>query len=472
MNSTALLIMIGYFTALVVVGIIGSRRAKTSEDYILAGRNLGFFMYFGCLAAVILGGASTIGTTRLGYEYGLSGMWLVFMLGLGIMFLGVFLLKKIANFKVMTISEFLGKRFNKQTQLISALVASIYAMMVTVTQVIGMGTILNVLVGWDLTLSMLVGGGIVLFYTILGGMWSVTMTDIVQFIVMTIGIFFIMVPMSISSAGGWSALTNQLPDTYFSFTGIGLTQIFHYFLLFALGMVVGQDIWQRVFTGKTLNISRTGAVFAGVYSLLYGLAVSIIGMCAFIVLPNLDDTQNAFASMALEVLPGGVLGFVLAGVVSALMSTASGTLLASSTLITNDILKAHFFKDINEKQFLILSRTVTSIIGAATIVFAIWIQDLLVALDVAYAVLTGAIFVPIILGFFWKRATANAAFYSIIVSTITILAGLAIEGITSTNPIIYGIAASVVVMVVVSLLSEKNQNDEQDLSASEEQIAK
>ncbi|MCG7337623.1 sodium:solute symporter [Sporosarcina sp. ACRSM] len=454
MNIIDVLIMVGYFAVLVGVGIIGSRRAKTAEDYILAGRNLGFFMYFGCLTAVILGGASTIGSAQLGYKYGLSGMWLVFMLGFGIMLLGLFLIKRITNFKVMTISEFLGKRFNAQTQLISALVASIYAMMVTVTQVIGMGTILNVLIGWNLTISMLVGGGVVLFYTILGGMWSVTMTDIVQFLVMTIGIFVFMLPMSISSAGGWSQLSLQLPNTYFSLSGIGSTQIFHYFLLFGLGMVVAQDIWQRVFTAKTIKIARTGTVFAGIYSLLYGLAISVIGMCAFIVLPNLQDTQNAFASMATETLPVGILGFVLAGVISALMSTASGTLLASSTLITNDILKTYFFKNIKDKQFLILSRTVTSIIGIATIVFALWIQNVLVALDVAYAVLSGAVFVPVILGFFWKKATAKAAFYSIIASTITILTGLAIEGISSTNPILYGIATSVVVMVLVSLVGQ------------------
>lgn len=456
MNVIDIFIILGYFAVLLLVGVIGSRRAKSSEDYILAGRNLGFFMYFGCLAAVILGGASTIGTTQLGYEYGISGMWLVFMLGFGIMLLGIFLIKRIAAFKVMTISEYLGQRFNFQTQLISALVASIYAMMVTVTQVIGIGTILNVLLGWSLTQSMLVGGGIVLFYTILGGMWSVTMTDIIQFIVMTLGVFFIMLPMSISSAGGWSQLSLQLPEAYFSFSGIGLSKVFHYFLLFGLGMVVAQDIWQRVFTAKTIKIARTGTVFAGVYSLLYGLAVSLIGMSAFVVLPNLQSTQNAFASMALETLPPGVLGFVLAGVISALMSTASGTLLASSTLITNDIIKSFFCKNINERQFLILSRLVTSIIGIATIVFALWIQDVLVALDVAYAILSGAVFVPIILGFFWKRATAKAAFYSIIASTITILMGLAIEGITSTNPILYGIATSFAIMGLVTFISQKS----------------
>ncbi|MFS0643638.1 sodium:solute symporter [Siminovitchia sp. 179-K 8D1 HS] len=451
MNTLDVMIIIAYLLLLVIVGIIGSRRAKTSEDYVLAGRNLGFFMYFGCLGAVILGGASTIGSTQLGYEFGISGMWLVVMLGLGIMLLGIFLAKKISNLSVMTVSEYLSKRFGVESGLVSAVIAATYAMMVSVTQVIGIGTILNVLLGWNLTVSMLAGGGVVLFYTILGGMWSVTMTDIVQFVIMTVGIFFIMLPLGLSKAGGWSNLEQQLPDTYFTFAGIGGHQIFQYFLLFALGMVVAQDIWQRILTAKTIKIARAGTVAAGVYSVLYGIAVAIIGMCAFVILPNLEDTQNTFASMAVAILPSGVLGLVIAAVASALMSTASGTLLASSTLVANDIIKRFFYKDITDNQYLKLSRIVTTIIGLLTIVCALWIQDVLVALDVAYAVLSGGIFAPVVLGLFWKKATARAAFYAIITSTVVILAGLAIEGLTSTTPIVYGIAVSFVVMIAVSI---------------------
>lgn len=451
LNTLDVMIIIAYLLLLVIVGIIGSRRAKTSEDYVLAGRNLGFFMYFGCLGAVILGGASTIGSTQLGYEFGISGMWLVVMLGLGIMLLGIFLAKKISNLSVMTVSEYLSKRFGVESGLVSAVIAATYAMMVSVTQVIGIGTILNVLLGWNLTVSMLAGGGVVLFYTILGGMWSVTMTDIVQFVIMTVGIFFIMLPLGLSKAGGWSNLEQQLPDTYFTFAGIGGHQIFQYFLLFALGMVVAQDIWQRILTAKTIKIARAGTVAAGVYSVLYGIAVAIIGMCAFVILPNLEDTQNTFASMAVAILPSGVLGLVIAAVASALMSTASGTLLASSTLVANDIIKRFFYKDITDNQYLKLSRIVTTIIGLLTIVCALWIQDVLVALDVAYAVLSGGIFAPVVLGLFWKKATARAAFYAIITSTVVILAGLAIEGLTSTTPIVYGIAVSFVVMIAVSI---------------------
>lgn len=262
-------VILFYFLLLIIVGIFGVKKAKTVEDYALAGRNLGLFVYLGCLSAVILGGASTIGTAKLGYQFGLSGIWFVFMIGLGITVLGLFFTNQIYGANVTTISELLGRRYNKETRLISALVAAIYTMMVSVTQVIGMGTIIHAVLGWNMTVSMLVGGGIVLFYTILGGMWSVTMTDIIQFIIMTVGIFFVMLPMSLSHVGGWKALSEQLPATHFDLTSMGWANIFQYFLLYTLGMVVSQDIWQRVLTARTTKIARSGAVYAGLYSFAY-----------------------------------------------------------------------------------------------------------------------------------------------------------------------------------------------------------
>ena len=135
--------------------------------------------------------------------------------------------------------------------------------MVSVTQVIGMGTIIHALLGWNMTASMLIGGSIVLFYTILGGMWSVTVTDIIQFVVMTVAIFGFMLPMSVSEAGGFKALAGDLPSSYFDFSSIGYGQIFQYFLLYTLGMAVSQDIWQRVFTARTEKLRETALFLQG-----------------------------------------------------------------------------------------------------------------------------------------------------------------------------------------------------------------
>lgn len=445
-------LMFTYFFVIIGVGIIGTKKIKSSEGYAVAGRNLGFFMYLSCLAAVILGGASTIGTAKLGYMFGISGAWLVIMIGLGTFLLTLLLSKKLFGLKAVTISEMLFKRYNSQSRIMSALVACTYTMMIAITQVIAMGTIMNVFLGWGMIPSIFLSGGIVLLYTLLGGMWSITMTDVIQFCIMTIGIFFIMLPESLSSAGGWSVLSRHVPAAYMNSTNIGWSTIFQYFLLYTLGMLVGQDLWQRTFTAKSLRTLKAGGIAAGIYSIFYALAVAVIGMCAFTAFPHLDDPQNAFAEMVLRVLPTGLMGVVLASVMSALMSTASGTLLASSTLLVNDIIKPAFKKTFSEKKSLLLSRLLTLIVGLFVILCSIWMQDILVALDVAYAILTGAMFFPIVLGFFWKKASAKASFISMLISTATIVIGLFVKGTTATEPILYGLCTSLISIVIFSYL--------------------
>lgn len=434
--------------------MIGIKKAKSEKDFVLAGSRLGYFSHVGCLAAVIIGGAATMGSTTLGYEYGISGFWFVSMMGFGIASMGLFVINKISGEDVFTISQLLGRRFGEGTQLISAIVTAIYTLMVVVTQIIGMGSVIHVLLGWALTPSMMIGGGIVLFYTILGGMWSITLTDMIQFVVMTTGVFFIMFPVSVYEVGGLTALFNAVPEPHLSLTNIGWDRIFQYFLLYFFGLMVSQDIWQRVFTAKSDKVAKKSAISAGIYSVLYGLALSIVGMCALVLLPNLTDSQSAFTSLALEILPAGLLGLVLASVCSALMSNASGAIFASATLITNDIIKVYIRKDMTERQVISTSRLVILTLGLIAIACSLWIQNILVALDMAYAILSGAIFMPLIIGLYWKRVTSKAAFSAIITSSCVIFISFIIFGITSTLPIILGLITSFIVIVGVTLTSQ------------------
>ncbi|GGE17054.1 3-guanidinopropionate transporter [Marinithermofilum abyssi] len=450
-----------YFVVLVWVGVYGSKKTASTEDYLVAGRRLNVWMYMACLSAVILGGASTVGTVKLGYQFGISGIWLVVMLGLGTLFLGWFLSKRIARLRIVSISELLEQRFHHHSRLISAAIMVIYTSMVTVTQVIGIGTVLSAILGWDLHLSMIIGGSIVLFYTMKGGMWSVSLTDSIQFVIMTVGIFFILLPLGWSKAGGFSGLSNRLEGSYFDVTAIGWDTIFSFFLLYFLGMMIGQDIWQRLFTAKNENVAKNGTILAGVYSILFAVACTLIGMTAAVLLPGLEDPQLAFPKLATAILPPGVLGIVLAAVISALMSTASGTLLASSTLLVHDIWKRFFRPDLTDQQFLQATRWTTVILGVFILTMAVWIQDVIVALDVAYAFLSGSIFVPVMAAFFWKRATSQGVWLSILVSGAVVLATLILKGITSTDPIIYGIVSSLIILVATSLLGAKPQPAEQ-----------
>jgi solute:Na+ symporter, SSS family len=453
MNILDTFVLLLYFGLLIIVGIIGIKKAKSEKDFVLAGSRLGYFSHVGCLAAVIIGGAATMGSTSLGYDFGISGFWFVSMMGLGIAALGLFVVNKIGSYKVFTISQLLGKRFGEGTQLISAIVTAIYTLMIVVTQVIGMGNVIHVLLGWSIIPSMLIGGGIVLFYTILGGMWSITLTDIIQFAVMTIGVFFIMLPYSVHSVGGLTTLFNRVPASHHSLVNIGWNRIFQYFLLYFFGLIVSQDIWQRVFTAKNQKVMKSSAVSAGLYSVFYALALSIVGMCAFVLLPHLENSQTAFTSLALKILPPGLLGLVLASVCSALMSNASGAIFASATLITHDIIRVYTKENMTDKDIIKTSRIVTLGLGVLSIIFSIWIQNILVALDMAYAILSGAIFIPLVIGLYWKRVTSKAAFYAIIASSLVIFISFMIYGIASTLPIIFGLITGIIVIVGVTLLT-------------------
>lgn len=447
-------VIILYFIVMIGAGVIGSMRVKSRDDYLLAGRRLNYGMFVPALAAVILGGASTLGTAKLGYKFGISGIWLVVMLGSGIIGLGLLMTSKMSNLKVLSISEMLEKRYDSKSRYISAMVMIVYTTMVAVTQVVGMGSVIASFMGWDPKISMFVGGLIVLIYSFVGGMWSITLTDVIQFWVMTFGLFVLMIPKALEAVGGFAVLSQKLPESYFSLTSIGYKTILAYFLLFFLGLLIGQDVWQRVFTARSGKVAKYGSVLAGAYSMLYALGGALVGMSAVILLPNLADPQRAFPEMALKLLSPGVSGLVLAGLLSALMSTASGTLIASTTLLVNDIYIPLVNPQANDRQLVKVSRIATFVLGLLLIAISIWLQDVLVALDVAYAILSGSVLVPVVAGFFWKRATAQATFWSIVISAAVVIAGLGIQGISSTDPIIYGIAVSLVTLVVGSFLTK------------------
>lgn len=454
-----------YFIVLISIGVMGMMRAKTSEQYMVADRNLGVWMLFGCLTAVFLGGSSTIGSSQLGYEMGLSGIWFVFSMGLGITLFALVFLDRVMGFKLLTISELLGRLFGTKSKLIGAVVAATYTLLISVTQIIAIGALLSGVFDWKLTTAILIGGFIVFFYTILGGMWTLTITDIFQFSIMTIGIFAIMLPQSLGAAGGFEGLKSTLPSSYFNLTEMGFREILSYLLTYTLGMMVGQDIWQRYFTAKNTKVAKSAGILVGVYSLLYSLAMVIIGMCALVVLPGIQNTQDVFTTMAFETISTGFLGIVFAAVTAAIMSTASGTLLASSTLISKDILKDHFFTKVNDTKFLLISRITTFVLAVLAIVIALWIQELLVAIDVAYAILAGSIFVPILFGLFSRKITPNAAFSAILLSAFTVIIGLWIEGLGASNPIIYGIVVNIVTIITVSYFDKGNRRKRRDFEA-------
>src|SRR3712207_5477939 len=261
-----------YLAAMIAFGFWGKRRATTQSDFLVAGRRLGPLLYSGTMAAIVLGGASTIGGVGLGCEYGLSGMWLVVAIGTGILALSLLFAGRIQRLGVYTVSQMLELRYGPGSSVLSGVVMFGYTLMLSVTSTIAYATIFGTLLDLPKVPSIIIGGSVVVIYSTLGGMWSITLTDFVQFVIKTVGIFFIMLPVVVLEAGGFQGMTERLPADALSLTTIGGGTIVTYFVVYTFGLLIGQDIWQRVFTARSPGVARWAGTAAGVYCLLYGVA--------------------------------------------------------------------------------------------------------------------------------------------------------------------------------------------------------
>ncbi|MFP1627025.1 sodium:solute symporter [Streptomyces sp. 5K101] len=466
-------VIVLYLASMLAMGWWGMRRAKSKSDFLVAGRRLGPWMYSGTMAAIVLGGASTIGGVGLGYKYGLSGAWMVFTIGLGLLALSVFFSARIARLKVYTVSEMLDLRYGGKAGVISGVVMWAYTLMLAVTSTIAYATIFDVLFDLPRTAAIVLGGTIVVAYSTLGGMWSITITDMVQFVVKTIGVLLLLLPIAVVKAGGFAEMKAALPTAYFEPLGIGGETIFTYVLIYTFGMLIGQDIWQRVFTARTDKVAKWGGTVAGTYCLAYALAGAVIGTAAKVLYPKLPHADDAFATIVKDELPMGVRGLVLAAALAAVMSTSSGALIACATVANNDIwsrLRGLTAKRTEgEHDEVKGNRAFILIMGAAVVLIAIALNDVVQALTVAYNLLVGGLLVPILGGLLWKRGTVQGALAAVAVGGVSVIGLMATYGILANEPVYYGLLASLAAYVVVSLVTRPT--DAAVLAAWRERLA-
>ena len=471
MQHLNIAIVVLYLLAMLAFGWWGKSRTRNNSDYLVAGRRLGPLLYTGTMAAVVLGGASTVGGVGLGYTFGISGMWLVVAIGAGVLLLSLFFAPTVQRLRIYTVSQMLTLRYGTRATRVSGIVMLAYTLMLSATSTGAYATVFVVLFGWDRATSIALGGAIVLVYSTVGGMWSITLADMAQFVIKTIGIFFLMLPFALESAGGFAGIAARAPESFFSITGIGAETIVTYFVVYTLGLLIGQDIWQRVFTAGTPEVARWGGTAAGVYCILYGVAGAVIGMAASVILPDIAAKDDVYADVALRVLPVGLGGLVLAAAVAAMMSTASGALIAAATVARADVVptvnawlgrKAPELADDPEADVAANRRWVLGL-GLVVIVLAIVVQDVVAALTISYDILVGGLLVAILGGLLWRRGTGLGAGVSMAAGTLVTLGAMIVlelrsetryGGVYANEPIYLGLLASGLCYVVFSLRSK------------------
>ncbi|MCG4580252.1 sodium:solute symporter family protein [Clostridium cochlearium] len=439
MNSTQITILVMillYMIATVVIGLIVSNRKKSktekqsNEDFLMAGKSLGPIVLAGTLFASNTGGASTIGVATNVYNYGLSASWYVIASGIGfilVSFIAPYFRKTQAN----TVPEIISKRYGKASHIVTAITSIIALFMATGAQIIATASIINVVTGFEFKIAAIITTVVVILYTMVGGFTSVTATNIMHVLFITVGMTIAMfVIVNNSAVGGFSLLfekakiiTNNSGNNLnlTSMTKIGLPTIIGYIAMYFMTFPTGQEIVQTYCSAKDGKSAKLGSVIAGALSAVYAIVPAIIGLVAYVCIDGFAASgaqKNALAQATLTFAPAAIGGVVLAAIVAATMSSASGNMIGTATMFTNDIFRPYINKGVkDDNKEVWISRVTMVFVGVVGLVIALTASNIISVMMGAFALRSAGPFAAFICGIFYKNVTQRAGFISIVVGT-------------------------------------------------------
>ena len=467
--NVALLFLILYFVVMAGIGVWTTRRSSTStEDYLLAGRSLGPAVTALRLQSSSMSGYMFLGAGSLGYTQGYFGMWYALGdLGGGIMNLSILgrrMRKLSQRLGSLTSIEYLEHRYRSAwVRIIAAPIALGCLFLYVLSQFVAGGVGLASVTGWNFELSLIIATGVIVLYTFLGGYLAVAYTDFVQAIVMLVGMLWILIA-TLQAVGGFAEgnrKVGQINQNLLTMWGADL----HYqgqwgvilgaLMIFSIGYLGWPHVVVSHMAMKQPSVARGAGAYSMIFNYLFIPAPYLIGTFALVILPELNDPEQAIFQVAQTVLPSFAVGIVMAAVMAAIMSTADALLLQASTIAAKDIMARFFLPAMTERQMVLISRAMVLLIAVAGIGLAIWQPPAVFSLVIFATTVLGSAFVPsYVCAVWWKKANAVGAVCSMIAGSVAAVLWK-LCGNDAIDPMVAGIASSTVAMVVGSLATQR-----------------
>ncbi len=453
MQPVVLIIVGIYLLGMLGIGWWSSRRISTNDDFMVAGRRLGPWLLAGSLAATEVGGGSSLGVSEKAFgQWGLSAVW--YVLAMAVTFAALAMVApRLRLTGVRTVPEYFRQRYGRANGLLTAVLLILPMIGLTAVQLIASATVFSVMTGADYPTSVVIVTVVVTVYSVMGGLWSVAITDVVQWVFIVVGSALV-IPFALSKAGGLQSAMDVLSPEQMSLTaGIGWKTIVSLCVMYFASFAVGQESMQRFFAARDGAAARKGALLAAASYLVYAFIPAAIGLLAFSLLKlgvldgsALDggSTRYVLPVMASQVLPPIVTGLLFAGLISATMSSADSNLLAAGAIFSNDIYRVHLRPDATDAQVLKTTRIVMICVAALGLVVALLdVKDIVSLLMFSFTLRAGGIFVPYVLGHYRPAATATASIGAVVIGSAVVV--LAERGVVPTfgfEAVLPGIAAS------------------------------
>ncbi len=398
-----------YFVAMITVGIFSRRRAKEADDFFVAGRKGSTLFITGSLVATIIGGSAIMVTGKLGFIQGLTGIWWLLVGSVGLVVLGIFLAGRVRKLGLYTLPELIETQYNARVGFTASVLIVIAWIGVIGAQIIAAGTIMDALGIGSTQIWIAVFAVVFVVYTIIGGQYAIIRTDSIQTLIIFAGIIIGAV-MVLVEAGGIGGLRNSLPEGQFSFPlspGFGGYDLVKLLLVVGLAYVVGPDMYSRLFCARDVKTARKSVFWTALLIIPIALGIVLIGMGASALYPDISPGQ-AFPVVIREVLPPVLGGIVLAALLCAFMSSADTTLITAGTILSVDIV-GKLRPSFDKQKLLVISRWSIVAMGAAALLLALYLQDIVDAILFAYTVYTGGVIIPVLAGFYREKLKVTPA---------------------------------------------------------------
>ena len=459
-NIQALVIVIGYLVGMLVIGyIVGKLKIKDADDYMVAGRRMGLFMVAFSLSANNIGGGSTTGLAGKAYTtWGMSAVWYVLAASIAMIPLAYFA-PKIRKTMAVTIPEVVGRRFGKFSSGFSAVLNILALFCLTSSQIAASGSVIAVLTGIDPKICLILAGVVVILYTTFGGMIADQISDLVQFIIILVGLA-IATPFVIKGCGGWNAIASKLPGDQLSFTKIGWVVIIGYIFNYFCTFLSGPEMISRFESAKDEKTAQRASLLSAVLMAAMAVFPTLLGLAALSVKEAIGSPASGSAMMAVTeaFAPTIITGIVSAAIISATMSSADSNLLCMSTMIINDLYLPYSGKKLTGMAEVKATRLCNIICCAVAMLISFFGVNIVTMNTFAFAIRCAGPFAAYGLGLVVPKATKHSGQISIITGTIGVVIWQILSGggfYLGILPVVFGCAVGTITFFVVNLIEWK-----------------
>lgn len=439
------LIIALYFVFVVGIGFLLKKRVKTGNDFLMSNRSIPLWITSLAFISANLGAQEVLGMAASGAKYGLYTAHFYWLgAAFAMVFLGIFMMPFYYGSRARSVPEYLKLRFDEKTRTFNALTFAAMTVFSSGISLYALAMLMQTILGWNFDVSIWLAAGIVLVYTYLGGLTSAVYNEVLQFFLIVLGVAPL-VYLGMQQAGGWEGIVQNVDNAKLHlWRGMDSPAnnpmgVDAFSLVFGLGFVLAFGYWctdflvvQRAMISRNLNEARRTPIIAAVPKILMPAVVILPGIVLLALqsqsadfdLPknaNGDVDYNMTLPLLLQKLyPSGILGVGITALIASFMSGMAGNVTAFNTVWTFDIYQSHIKKNASEKHYLNVGKATTVVgilISIATAYVARGFNSIMDLLQLVFSFVNAPLFATFFLGMFWKRTTANGAFWGLVAGT-------------------------------------------------------